>query len=828
MKPSIFLFLLLVLSTIAGLILFAPYIGLGSYEDFILWRLYGIRRSVIFPYPVNFAFLLCVYQALSIGCQPGGGVPAPLLVAQRAWEDGAAILGGLLSPSPQSSDTSRAWLKISAIAVACIGFFTVFIAKSTVLFHLHVDQHAHQAMVDYDYDWKTPLFSFAGNLIYQFGIQFPLNTQVMPALGLAELGPWKDRITVAVVLMFLAAGFLFWAVGRLLGLRPVPRAFFAGAVALIISVPRGIEAFVWIFPPEFFTTQFTLALWWQEAPLIMVATIVAFYWIGQARTLPLNIAAVVIAVIGCFEPILGYPAGAVYFIPLVAVCCFGLLLTVTTRREFVWKVAFGAGLLAVMIGLCVPDFFRGLYQYSVGSYLFDAVRMDSSELFKTNFMATQHDLDPRGLFVYLVSFAGVLIGFLKGSGGLRRLAGAVLICEAAIIVIGTLIALVMRAPIGLGYAELALSSLWVSYFVLALLVLSILIDRRIVAALNDWLNRSPNAIGRYVLNHRSFVYTAIPLIGIAAYAGGVPNAEHFSTYPPARPPAIQLIEREVKLEPGQMYRGTVFTLVRKDIPVMDQPDVEDVVANHYRRLLSNDFMIDLPALDIPALYEHEHWNSPIRLAFLRTFFARRRDAFAKAFYILSAYNPKIARLSGVRVVVTNDQKFSDGTLIHEENVGGEALRIFRLGDVNVGQYSPTNGVRSSTAAQILDAMKAASFDPKHDVVVEDALPAGLVPATSAAVTTDYGPTLSVRASSNGQSLVVLPFEFSRCLNLQVNSGESVRLIPANLFQIGLLFSGNADVKISYRFGLLGDVRCRAEDIARADALRVRDLEIWQR
>jgi hypothetical protein len=827
MKTSIFLSLLLVLGIVAGLVLFAPYIGLGGNEDFVLWKLYGIRRGVIIPFPVHFAFLLCVYQALSVGCRPDGGVPSPWLVVQHAWRDGAEIFCELLSSS-SSTGTSRAWIKVAVIAAAWAAIFAVFIFKDIAAFKLHIDQHAHQAMIDYDVDWKTPLFSFAGNLIYQFGIQFPLNTQVMPALGLSELAPRQHHIAAAVVLMFLAVGCVFWAVGHILGLKPVPRAFFAGAVALIVSVPRGIEAFLWIFPPEFFTTQFTLALWWQEAPILMVATIVAFYWIGQAPTRLRDIVAVIVAVVGCFEPILGYPAGGVYFIPMIAVCCFGLLITVSTRREFIWKVGFGVALFVVMLALRVPEFFRALYGYSVGSYLFDAVRMDSFELFKTNFMATQHDLDARGLFVYLVSFAALLIGFIKGAGGVRRIAGAVLLCEAAIIVIGSVNALVMRAPIGLGYAELALSSLWASYFVLTLIVLAILVDRRIAAGLSRWLEPKPNALGRWALGHRPILYVAVLTLGVVAYARGMDRQRHFSIYPPARPVAAKLIEREVKLEPGQPYRGTVFTLVRRDVPVMDQPDVEDVVANHYRKNLGNDFMIDLPALGIPTLYEHEHWNSPIRLAFLRTFFARRPDAFAKAFYILSAYDPKIARLSGVRIVVTNDRTFSDGTLLHEQDVEGQALRVFRIDDVNVGQYSPTHGIRIGTAAEALDAMKAASFDPKRDAVVEEALPDGLVAASSASVTTDYGPTLTVRAKSSGQSLLALPFEFSRCLHAHVVDGKDVRLIPVNLEQIGLLFSGNVEVRITYRFGLMGEARCRTEDIARADDLHVRDLAIWQR
>src|SRR5262249_24102893 len=148
--------------------------------------------------------------------------------------------------------------------------------------------------------------------------------------------------------------------------------------------------------------------------------------------------------------------------------------------------------------------------------------------------------------------------------------------------------------------------------------------------------------------------------------------------------------------------------------------------------------------------------------------------------------------------------------------------IFRIEDINLGQFSPTRAHVVATATEAIGKLRASDFDPKRDVVVEDSIPSQLVPAMSASVAIDLGPTLVVQASSPGRSLLVLPFEYSCCLHLTA-ANAGARLIPVNLQQTGLLFEGSVEARITYRFGLFGDSSCRGEDVRRANSLKLRDV-----
>src|SRR5262249_3165443 len=160
------------------------------------------------------------------------------------------------------------------------------------------------------------------------------------------------------------------------------------------------------------------------------------------------------------------------------------------------------------------------------------------------------------------------------------------------------------------------------------------------------------------------------------------------------------------------------------------------------------------------------------------------EPFDKSRFLLTAYDPKIARLVGIRMVIANVQLF-DGVLLHEQKAEDSDLRIYRLDDVNLGQFSPTRPVRVATAAEAVAVMKATSFDPQRDVVVEAELPTNLVRADSVSVTVEAGAQLHIQAISRGHSLLVLPFEFSHCLRLHALRGPSAYLLPVNLQQTGL-------------------------------------------
>lgn len=115
----------------------------------------------------------------------------------------------------------------------------------------------------------------------------------------------------------------------------------------------------------------------------------------------------------------------------------------------------------------------------------------------------------------------------------------------------------------------------------------------------------------------------------------------------------------------------------------------DVLDGRYRRYLGNDHDIDVLPFNIPILNEYAFWTGPPTFTIFRVFFGKEGDAFSKSFFVLSHFDLRIARLVGVRMVVTDASTIPGGTLVYETKAGESDLRIFRIDDTNLGQYSPT-------------------------------------------------------------------------------------------------------------------------------------------
>jgi hypothetical protein len=808
MKLSTFLGILITLIAIAAASAVAPLIGLGHGDKFVLFQLVGLRRGLAVEYALVLVSLLCIFQVLSIGTVARPSLPKWRAVLKASWEEGITTFAKL-SGAPTVRMCSKEWVKVALRALAFAVVFATLLAKFGITPFVNEDQIQHQVFVDYDVDWQTPIFSFAGNVLNNFGIQLPLNTQLLPVLGLSQLFAHDEHILVGVVLLFIGMALLFWAIGATWGIPPVARAVFAGLVALITTVPWGLELIFWPIPPNFFTKQVVQALWWQEAPILFLVTIVFFYWIGQGKSVVTNILYCVGFASGCFLVVLGYPVGGIYFAPQIGLYCLTFFFTSVARAEWMWKGAACAVIAAAMLAAKVPQFFANLYAYSFGSYFVDMLRVPIFQSFRNIFIVSTAGGDWSGsqqlriIIIVVVSIAAVAVVAVWGKGALRRFAIAILVCEAVIIAIGSVNALIFRVPMLLAYGELAHAPLWGSYFVLVCMSIAVVIDRRL-AALPAFAGAGMRPLLRYIINHRRKIYASALAAVLFAITILLPPLHNFA-YPVSPSPIVQLLEREVAITPGAPFRGRVLSIT--------------VEGDAYKTI--NQYLALLP-FGIPAVNELEHWTSPLTFAFLRTFFGHDRDPFYKAFFPLTAYDPKIARLIGVRMVVSNVELF-DGMLLHEQKAGDSDLRIYRLDGVNVGQFSPTRPVRVATAVEAVAAMKATSFDPQRDVVVEGELPAHLVPAVSASVMVDAGPELRIRTTSQGHSLLVLPFEFSHCLRLHAPMGTTARLLPVNLQQTGLLFEGQTEVGIEYRYGLFGNTQCRGTDLDRANALRLHEL-----
>ena len=822
MRSSPLAVFLSVVATACLLILIAPWIGLGRDYDFILYRLVGLSRRVALTglalLAVATIAITAVVKFWKSEAHSTGGWSRSLMAARSVF----ALQAG--------TSNDRA---ISAVVTA-IGTitFAVLLSKCLAEFRLHLDQHWWQAMVDANLDWGTPLFSFGATALANFGIQVPLNGYFLPFEGLAHLFPIEMRIPATIVLCFAWTVILFWAIGGLFGLRHAYRSVFAAMVGLIVTIPHGLDRLIWIFPPNYFTHQFILASWWGEAPILLLTTVILFLFVGRCRGQTGNLLASAGFSIGAFAAILGYPVGGIFFIPLLALYCLGFFLTCETRTEFIWKTGLSVALTLFMLAARVPQFLMNLYAFTFGSYLFEfsADGVETLGLLRASFLAYSHIDDLRGLFISLVSFAGIGIAALKGQGSMRRIAIAALLCEGGIVITTVTNAFVWRIPLAGAYAELVHAPLWGSFAVLALILLLVMLDDYLINLLRFEATLIPQTIRHvtetwlsHAIKHRVWIYCVLALVAVVHIWSTAPAQSHFSTYPPKEPASVEYLRREIGILPGAPFRGRAMTWVPAELAGLnDRAHFDAIVANHYRVTFGNDHFVDLPPFNIPQLNEYGHWTSPITFSFFRTFLGKYGEQFGRAWFLFSKFDLKIARLVGVKMVITDGPAIPGGTLVLESKAGDTPLYIFRLERVNLGQYSPVNTFQASTAEKAVAIIGAPSFDPERDVVVEEDVRLLLVPATLASVTVESGPTLVVRSKSPGQSLLVLPFEFSHCLRLKTQNG-SARLMPVNLQQTGLLFEGEVQAEIIYRFGLFGDAYCRGSDIARADRLDLKSL-----
>jgi hypothetical protein len=95
----------------------------------------------------------------------------------------------------------------------------------------------------------------------------------------------------------------------------------------------------------------------------------------------------------------------------------------------------------------------------------------------------------------------------------------------------------------------------------------------------------------------------------------------------------------------------------------------------------------------------------------------------------------------------------------------------------------------------------------------------LVPAHNAYLTFGGG-SLRLHAESDGRSIVLVPLEFSRCLETRALENEKPLLFRANLVETGVLFSGRLDTTLSLRTGPFLNPTCRLRDFFEARALQI--------
>jgi len=695
-------------------------------------------------------------------------------------------------------------------AVALVGFSLLVLYANRGLLFLDLDGAYMRTLVLNQFQWMPFGIDLASNPLQgMWNVFIGYNMNLVPALALQSYtlgGQIQPVLTYTIFVLELAIA--TYLLGTLLALP--------GAVRLLAAWLLPLLTLPFIWPPIFYPIY---ALIPQCVDLILgeAVILVGLARVGR-RSLRVNLLWGVVIILVVAWLVAATPLMIVTIVPTVIVGCIVIVLSSRTRHELLWRLISLMALGAIMFG-------AGFVHALIGQTLYSVPNFFSDEL---STVGVHPGLEVASVFFqWRGAGASLVVLSLIGSSmvavyksEMPRNFAIMHIFLTTICVVGGF-ALVRyfntwRGPHML-YFEI---SIWPFYCLYAAYTLVLVLP---------WLAATANNIGTklgvaaFALTPRRLLLSigGMCLVFIAVLAVKR-HAFMPSPFTSAETSLVKLLRAEIGLEPGTKFRGRVVSFAGGNL---DRPiSWVDQYAHDMRvwRIAGNDSRsVGLWRYGIPTLLEYNHYLTPPAYLLLSRLLARPIDRQLRNIMALTVPAPGLLRALGTRFIIS-DRELPDEQKLREVFKWGRdvELRLYELSGPNLGNYSPTTLIRADNAGSVLEILKG-NFDFSRVAVVNEPVDEQLVPVLSAELEFTSG-AMRVRAMSPGRSFLVLPVEFSRCIELSSSrsSETDVRLLRSNLAQLGLLFSGKLDVTVAFRSGPLKSSRCRLRDIEDMYALDI--------
>jgi hypothetical protein len=221
---------------------------------------------------------------------------------------------------------------------------------------------------------------------------------------------------------------------------------------------------------------------------------------------------------------------------------------------------------------------------------------------------------------------------------------------------------------------------------------------------------------------------------------------------------------------------------------------------------------------IPMLNDYSHNLSPLAYRFQREFFWDGRFEQRRNSFKFGATNLQVYELLGIKYLTAwKPQRFKVSSFSRldrsefRKDYFWKNYEVVELKEPNLGDYSPTNVTVVANLESVYKNLKL--LDLKQNIVLFSDPKMSLQAARESKMTIVDG-DIRVVAESAGDSVLILPFEFSSCINFEEKSEKSnfIRAELANGLLTAVFFSKNLDLTISYRLGLFENQDCRLKDL----------------
>lgn len=651
------------------------------------------------------------------------------------------------------------------------------------------------------FEWGLPLFSqrmdwFQGLGDIFLGMNFRLLPSFVAASFVGNVTASKVVIYEVVLCELSVATFLF---GITLGATRIA-SIAAALVTCLAFLPFGHPSLIYGI----------LALAPQTGSLIAIALLTASAFLRFGRRnwradLPFALATIFLlswyVLIGITTLILAFP--------FLLLCVVSGIIAAKTSGERRCKIALFA-VAGLFLGACGPAI------YLVGTVLDTAAVVfpieltnDRASFFFASILFHWNTVGPVGPLLVVFGVAGAVLAISDQSRRTLRIFAITLLTY-----LGTRLTFAMlviafdfwRGP----------AALYFEFFVIPLYALfaAYFCGRLLTYLWKSAAWASPSESGLEI----GLVSGAIVIALLLAVSAASPNWGFH--YPPKLNPVTDILSREVGEPVGSKFRGRVANMVGRSISRdINWLDLHVMDAN-FADMIGSDFrVVGLHYFGIPGLFQYTPTISPFFYAVSTRLLAFPADKQTRSVLVLRKIDPRILAMLGVRFVVT-DGVYDDPAATLRANVAirDRTLFLYEIANANVGDYSPTTVNTIHSATEMVARMASPNFKPANEVIADVPMAiSGLVRARNVRLTFE-GAALRLQAESDGKSILLVPLEFSKCLEAAPVAYEKPIMFRANLVETGILFSGRVDAMLSIRTGAFLNPSCRLRDFFDARAL----------
>jgi hypothetical protein len=667
----------------------------------------------------------------------------------------------------------------------------------------------------FQHEWTPFSFGLFANPLQGFDdISFPINTRFFPALEIPFLALGQDS---PVTLSYQVFSHVIFSLELFLTTLCAARAMNMGwtvsscAAWLVPLLSQPYFGFPLLYPILMFAPTLGTLIAGTTILLIVIMALgrqMAGTLTLRRRDLVLSLALLILmAYVG-----IAYPTGIIFLIVVVPFYVLGLLIGAENRNERIVKLIGTATAGVAFLGLGFGFYILGLFSYTATRFWSGQFEDVISSMTSVSVWYTQ----PGRYLMIAAAIGGILLS-LSHERRVRFFAITTIVAGLVFFGFGTLTVWkdFWRGP-AIVYFE---AFLWPFYsiFACAAVIMPLqwgwdYVSRRWPNhAATDWLRRV-RLFGSVSL------ILIIPTVAFVAMTNVHNSGRIWGDVPPPESAMITQLKMLIGLKPGQNFRGRVTTLLAAGRP--GSVGWYDLIKSNVLRInaTGNDyFWSGLWFAEIPTLFEYTPLMSPAFFHTAQRLLGRGEDLQMRSVIVLRGANAHNLALFGVRFIISDAPLPEPFALkMSEQTTATETLRLYEVPNSNLGTFSPVAIRVANSLDETLAIVGDADFDARHSAVVfdspEDPLTnVPLVPATMDTIQMNPG-TILVKAHSSGTSLLVLPFEFSRCLTATPHGDSSlVKLVRVNALQVGVIFEVKLDAEISYYTGPFANARCRLSD-----------------